>query len=266
MATCHGGDVGMQSVEGFIVLLDISGYTRYIRSHNLRHVPVVGKHFRKTSESHAEAVVTDLLAVLINATSDLLHPEKLEGDAVLMTAIVEDSERFAHGAAGFVHRLSSADRGIVYLETCLCDCCSQMKELRVKAIAHHGAFLLQKVAGFRGCGPGGHTRPQALKNEVDSNEYLMLTDAVANLAEAPSVMSMESHVETDKNLGTTKVWVHTRGPQCSCTPHRAIPTASAENVCLLEDKGSRGSDSCTKCPPGVFLLPLAMLGEGVGAR
>ena len=203
----------MQSVEGFIVLLDISGYTRYIRSHNLRHVPVVGKHFRETSESHAEAVVTDLLEVLINATSDLLHPEKLEGDAVLMTAIVEDSERFARALVRRLQDVFTAFHQriaeIVYLETCLCDCCSQMKELRVKAIAHHGAFLLKKVAGFREIAGQEVIRAhRLLKNEVDSNEYLMLTDAVANLAEAPSVMSMESHVETDKDLGTTKVWVH----------------------------------------------------------
>ena len=73
----------MQEVEGFIVLLDISGYTRYIRSHNLRHVPVVGKHFRETSEAHAEKVVSDLLETLINATSDLLTLEKLEEEATL---------------------------------------------------------------------------------------------------------------------------------------------------------------------------------------
>ena len=203
----------MKEVEGFIVLLDISGYTRYIRSHNLRHVPVVGKHFRETSESHAEAVVTDLLEALINATSDLLHPEKLEGDAVLMTAIVEDKERFSRLLVArlqdvfkvFHQRIAE----IVFVETCLCDCCSQMEELRVKAIAHHGSFLLKKVASFREIAGQEVIRAhRLLKNEVNSNEYLMLTDAVASLAEAPSVLSMESHIETDKDLGTTKVWVH----------------------------------------------------------
>ena len=85
----------MQQVQGFIVLLDISGYTRYVRSHSLRHVPVLGTHFRETSEAHAEQVVTDLLEALIYATNDILRAEKLEGDAVLMTAVAEDQEGFS---------------------------------------------------------------------------------------------------------------------------------------------------------------------------
>jgi len=203
----------MQEVEGFIVLLDISGYTRYIRSHNLRHVPVVGKHFRETSEAHGEKVVTDLLEALINATSDLLTPEKLEGDAVLMTAVVEDQEGFARLLVNRLETVFQAfhDRiaQIVFCTTCLCDCCSQMGELRVKAIAHHGPFLLKKVAHFREIAGQEVIRAhRLLKNNVDSDEYLMLTDAVASLAEAPSVLSMESHEEVDKDLGVTKVWVH----------------------------------------------------------
>ena len=203
----------MQEVEGFIVLLDISGYTRFVRSHNLRNIPVVGKHFRETSEAHAEKVVTDLLESLIHETRDLLTPEKLEGDAILMTAIVEDKESFARL---LVNRLEGVfkvfhDRiaQIVFCTTCLCDCCSQMELLRVKAIVHHGAFLLKKVANFREIAGQEVIRAhRLLKNEVDSNEYLMLTDAVATLSEAPSVLDMVSQEEVDKDLGVTKVWVH----------------------------------------------------------
>jgi hypothetical protein len=203
----------VQEVKGFIVLIDISGYTRYIRSHNLRHVPVVGKHFRETSEAHGEQVVTDLLEALINATSDLLHPEKLEGDAVLMTAIVEDQEGFSRLLVArlqdvfkvFHQRIAE----LVFCTTCLCDCCSNMEELKVKAIAHHGPFLLKKVAGFREIAGQEVIRAhRLLKNTVKSNEYLMLTEPVVSLSEATSVLSMEGHEEVDPDLGPTKVWVH----------------------------------------------------------
>ena len=203
----------MKEVEGFIVLLDISGYTRYVRSHNLRHIPMVGKHFRETSEAHAEKVVSDLLEALINATNDLLTPEKLEGDAVLMTAIVEEPEGFARL---LVNRLEGVFKAfhdrlaeIVFCQTCLCDCCSQMRDLRVKVIAHYGPFLLKKVAHFREIAGQEVIRAhRLLKNNVKSDEYLMLTDAVASLAEAPSALTMQSQEEVDKDLGTTKVWVH----------------------------------------------------------
>ena len=60
----------MEQTQGFILILDISGYTRFVRSHNLRHIPLYGKHFRKMSEAHAEQVVSDLLETLVKAMGD----------------------------------------------------------------------------------------------------------------------------------------------------------------------------------------------------
>jgi hypothetical protein len=203
----------MEEVQGFIVLLDISGYTRYVRAHNLRFVPFVGKSFQTTGEAHAEAVVTDLLETLINATSDILKPEKLEGDAVLLTAVVDEPDRFSRVLverlqqvfAAFHKRLDE----LRFCETCLCDCCSQMAQLRVKAIAHHGPFLLKTVAGFREIAGQEVIRAhRLLKNKVQSDEYLMLTEPVVVLSDASSMLTMDSHTEVDKDLGETNVWVY----------------------------------------------------------
>lgn len=203
----------MQEVQGFIVLLDISGYTQYVRSHNLRWVPGLGKHFQATSEAHAEKVVTDLLETLIHSTSELLHPEKLEGDAVLLTAVVEDESAFANELVECLERVFRAFHTriheLMFCQACLCDCCSQMQELKVKAIAHHGPYLLKTVAGFREIAGQEVIRAhRLLKNDVDSNEYLMVTDAVRRLMDPPSKLSMNAHQEIDPNLGETKVWVH----------------------------------------------------------
>ena len=203
----------MREVKGFIVLLDISGYTRFVRSHNLRLIPGVGKHFRETSEAHAEQVVTDLLETLIKATSPLLRPEKLEGDAVLLTAVVDDERAFAKELLDCLRAVfkdfHSRIFQMAFCQTCLCDCCTQMGELRLKAIAHYGPYLLKTVAGFREIAGQEVIRAhRLLKNEVDGNEYLMLTDAVASLADAASVIDMAAHDETDPDLGTTTVWVH----------------------------------------------------------
>ena len=203
----------MEEVRGFIVLLDISGYTRYVRAHNLRHVPFLGKSFQTTGEAHAEAVVTDLLEALINATSDILKPEKLEGDAVLLTAVVDDPEMFSRVLVerlqGLFHVFHERLDAIRFCETCLCDCCAQMEQLRVKAIAHYGPFLLKTVAGFREIAGQEVIRAhRLLKNEVKSDEYLLLTDAVVTLADGGKSLSMMPQVEVDKDLGETTVWVH----------------------------------------------------------
>jgi hypothetical protein len=203
----------MEQVEGFVVLLDISGYTRFVRSHNLRHIPMVGTHFRETSEAHAEEVVTDLLETLINATSDILRPEKLEGDAVLLTAVPENQSEFAKQLVTRLQTIFGIFRDrihdIAFCSTCLCDCCNQMTQLKVKAIAHHGPFLIKKVAGFREIAGQEIIRAhRLLKNTIDSDQYLMLTDTVQTLANAHSIVPMECHQEEDPNLGSTTVWVH----------------------------------------------------------
>tara|TARA_B100002051_G_C16648505_1_gene592617 strand:- start:705 stop:887 length:183 start_codon:yes stop_codon:yes gene_type:complete len=49
--------IRMDSITGFIVLADISGYTKFVRSHNMNKIPFIGKQFMKTSESHAEHII-----------------------------------------------------------------------------------------------------------------------------------------------------------------------------------------------------------------
>ena len=210
----------MEQVEGFVVLLDISGYTNFVRSHNLRNIPMIGTHFRETSEAHAEQVVTDLLETLINNTNDILRPEKLEGDAVLLTSFPKNQTDFAKLLVDRLQQIFSVFNNriheIAFCSTCLCDCCSQMTQLKVKAIAHHGSFLIKKVAGFREIAGQEVIRAhRLLKNTVDSDQYLMLTESVAEMAKAYETLPMESHQEEDPNLGSTTVWVHYPEPHDS---------------------------------------------------
>ena len=51
----------MVNNQGFIVLVDISGYTKFIRMHKMRKIPFFGKKFEKNNLAHAETVISDLL-------------------------------------------------------------------------------------------------------------------------------------------------------------------------------------------------------------
>ena len=205
----------MREVQGFIVLLDISGYTRFVRSHNMKRVPLYGDRLLRMSEAHAEHVVTDLLEALVAAVGPCLRVEKLEGDAILMSAVTEE-ERCADTALQIVDRLEGIFAAfhtrlheLIFCRTCLCDCCSQMGQLQIKAIAHYGPFLVKEVLGMRELAGQELIRAhRLLKNEVDGDEYLLLTDAVVELGEVRGALSLESHTETDPDLGETKVWVH----------------------------------------------------------
>ena len=203
----------MQQVQGFIVLLDISGYTKFVRSHNVRHIPLYGKHLRRLSEAHAEQVVTDLLETLIHTVGDLLRVEKLEGDAVLLSAIPEDADAFALQLVDRLQQIFPAFHQriheIAFCRTCFCDCCTQMGQLRVKGIAHHGSFLIKEVHGLRELAGQEMIRAhRLLKNRVEGNEYLMLTDDLVQLGDVQGSLDLVSHEEEDPQLGTTRVWVH----------------------------------------------------------
>ena len=59
----------MVNNQGFIVLVDISGYTKFIKMHNMRKIPFLGKKFGKNTLEHAETVISDLLEKIINWTT-----------------------------------------------------------------------------------------------------------------------------------------------------------------------------------------------------
>ena len=54
----------MVNNQGFIVLVDISGYTKFIRMQKMRKIPFFGKKFEKNNLQHAETVISDLLEKL----------------------------------------------------------------------------------------------------------------------------------------------------------------------------------------------------------
>ena len=49
------------SENGFLLIADISGYTEFIKLHNLAKKPVFGAALAKNFESHASTIVADLL-------------------------------------------------------------------------------------------------------------------------------------------------------------------------------------------------------------
>jgi len=205
----------MIEVKGFIVILDISGYTRFVRSHNMKKVPFYGDRLLRMSEAHAEQVVTDLLETLVGKIGSGLRVEKLEGDAILMSAISEEDTKGAK-ALEISRQLEeifpcfhARIHKLVFCRTCLCDCCAQMGQLRVKAIAHHGSFLIKTVLGLRELAGQELIRAhRLLKNQVNTDEYLLLTDEFVNLGRVRDELEMTSHTEVDPELGDTKVWVH----------------------------------------------------------
>ena len=74
----------MENHKGFIVLVDISGYTNFVSKHNINSSENKKLDF---GQAHAEHIISDLLEKVINDLDEVLTINKLKGDAALFYCI-----------------------------------------------------------------------------------------------------------------------------------------------------------------------------------
>lgn len=199
----------MKLRRAHLILVDISGYTQFIRLHRM-------------SVIHAEHIITELLECVIDASSHPLILNKLEGDAALFYAFADEGaespEASARRSAGEVLRqigkffevFRTRERQLVSECTlCLCDACAKAGELRIKVIAHTGMILVKQIRQFEEiAGEDVILAHRLLKNSIASDEYLLLTDAFHTLSGPPDTMPMEPLCETYEGHGRITIHVH----------------------------------------------------------
>jgi hypothetical protein len=121
--------------RGFLSLADISGYTSYLAASELEH---------------AQSVLAELLQLLIDELTPTMTLCEVEGDAIYTYAW---EERFTRGETllelieSIYVRFRDRVDGIRRLTTCQCNACRLIPNLDLKFITHHGAFILQRLAG-----------------------------------------------------------------------------------------------------------------------
>ncbi len=216
----------MRASKGYLVLVDISGYTAFIRSHTMRVIPVLGKRMNHTSQVHAETVITDLLETIISAVDHRLTLNKLEGDAALFyresNGAPEECDSVLTTLLNVFSVFNQRLEDIMFCQTCLCDCCHQMHQLKVKSLVHYGDFLVKRVVQFEEI--AGHDViliHRLLKNSVSSNEYLLLTDPVKKLSlEVAPTLQLESKVEA-YDVGNVPIHVYYPTPTIEAQPKRS---------------------------------------------
>jgi len=209
----NGGTVKtafMKLRRAHIILVDISGYTGFIRLH-------------RVSLIHAERIITELLESVIERSEHPLTLNKLEGDAALFYADIAgseepgDDERDRRSARavlaqleGFFDAFSSRERELVSECTlCACEACAKAGDLRLKVIAHTGTILVKQVRQFEEiAGEEVILAHRLLKNSVPSQEYLLLTDSFHALSGPPDDTTLETRTEDCEGVGRVKCHVH----------------------------------------------------------
>jgi hypothetical protein len=158
-----------------LVIADISGYTDFIVN-------------RTVSLVHAEEVISELLDALAERSQHPLTLNKFEGDAALLYA--ESGDDPAAAASDVIAQLGSMfdafaesrERIREKRTICNCDACSNITNLRLKAFMHCGEIAIKQLRGFTElAGEDVILLHRLLKNDVEGNEYVLLTASVCAL-------------------------------------------------------------------------------------
>jgi hypothetical protein len=149
----------MSTQHGYLLLADISGFTAYLAG---------------TELEHSQAIVGELLELLVVRLRALLTVERLEGDAVFAHA---PGARLPRGEtlleliestyAAFKDRLTTIRRRT----TCTCQACQSVEQLDLKFLVHYGEYLLHPIAAqteIIGLAPN-LVRERQLKDQLPAN-------------------------------------------------------------------------------------------------
>jgi class 3 adenylate cyclase len=151
--------------KAHILIADISGFT----------------DFSATTEiDHAAHIIAELLEVMIEAEDTGFTLAEIEGDALLMyrtgdplsrEELVDQCRRIFDA---FHRQLMVIERDTV----CRCSACQGSSALTLKFVAHYGFIKEIKVDRFtKAIGTEMIVAHRLMKNDVDSHEYVLITEA-----------------------------------------------------------------------------------------
>ncbi len=201
----------MKAKKVALVIVDISGYTHFIRT-------------QKMSALHAEEIIFELLEAVIDKAEHPLTLNKLEGDALFLYAEVQEKETakaardVAKQVQGFFNAFYKRAKALTEERAeCGCNACQRVHDLRLKVLLHFGEAIFRQIRQFEElAGEDVIAIHRLLKNSVPSREYILMTDAFYRLAGNLSGMVHTEGEEAYEDMGTIKVHVfHARSAEVS---------------------------------------------------
>tara|TARA_B100000035_G_C20932954_1_gene523901 strand:- start:275 stop:1015 length:741 start_codon:yes stop_codon:yes gene_type:complete len=193
----------MESHRGFIVLVDISGYTNFISSHNIESNE---NEKLSTGQAHAEHIISDLLEKVINELDGVLKINKLQGDAALFYGIAEDnkdlSEKIFNKLQSSFDVFNKRLNEIKFCEACSCGTCADVGNLKLKSFVHFGDFLIKKVNQFKEiAGQDVILAHRLMKNSINVSEYMLFTKPFSEIKNLDSLDFIEDRKEQYNDIG-----------------------------------------------------------------
>jgi len=188
--------------QGFLVISDITGYSKYIHESELEH---------------ARDSLTDLLNILIDHTQSPLVISDLEGDAVFSYAPLGG---FLQGQTlvDMIESTYAAFRKALELmvinTTCACNACRNLPNLDLKFFVHYGSFMIQNLGKYTELVGNDvnlvhRLAKNRIKEETGFKAYAAFTQSVMDALGLEDFQnSLTPHRETFADVGEVQMYVH----------------------------------------------------------
>lgn len=155
--------------NGFLIVADISGYTRFLA---------------ETELEHANGIVKDLFDSMIPEFKKSVTISKFMGDAIFahVENIAYKNSQFMVDFSKRVYNSFSGKKDMIRINTdCMCNACKHMDELDLKIFVHYGEYMNQNINGNEElAGSDVITIFRLMKNNVVEDTgieaYLLITE------------------------------------------------------------------------------------------
>ncbi|MBW7995909.1 MAG: DUF2652 domain-containing protein [Candidatus Glassbacteria bacterium] len=217
-----------------LIIADISGYTRYMLSN-------------RTALVHGQVIITELTKTIMEQIEIPLEISKLEGDAVFAYAVKGDSEsaweevKRSTGAKliKFLSVFSEKVEELSVSNICDCNACNNVEMLKLKVIVHSGEALFYRIGKFNELsGVDVITVHKLLKNSVNADQYVLLTEPAFAELEFPEKEQLVMGEERYEDLGSIKTFTYllpgeeNDPDKCKQNPRHASTLIKAKNAAI----------------------------------
>tara|TARA_B100000941_G_C28391166_1_gene492791 strand:- start:36 stop:785 length:750 start_codon:yes stop_codon:yes gene_type:complete len=200
--------------KGFIVVVDISGYTSFVKAHNAsKNSNLFKKFLDKINDGHGELIISDLLETVINELDGTLTINKLEGDAALFYALPKNTNEFSikliKKLLTSIEVFNKRINELLFVQSCPCTPCKNMVNLKLKCFVHYGEFLIKKIRNFEEiAGQDVIILHRLMKNSINSNEYILFTEKASKVSDLRNLKNLEKRKETTEDFGKINIQVY----------------------------------------------------------
>jgi hypothetical protein len=165
------------ATEGTFVLADIGGYTTFLTGVGIEH---------------AKEITSHLFNGMLKVNKDRWKVGNVVGDCLFFyTEGREDPDRLFGHLRELYGKFRGSVTDIAARSTCHCGACTRTSELRLKFVVHAGQYDTQRIGGRTELiGPDIVVAHRLLKNSVPVPEYALLTEGVAEAADASDARPM----------------------------------------------------------------------------